>query len=220
MKSQNKTSNKRTIITFVQVILGAMILSFGMYNIHAQTNITEGGVLGLILLFEHWFGLSPAFISPILDGICYLLGFKMLGKAFIKVSVLATATFAGSYWVFEQFSPIIPDLSANPLLAAVLGAVFVGVGVGLVVRAGGACGGDDALALVISKVTKMKISTAYLFTDIVVLIASLSYIPFSKIAYSLITVTISSNLIGLIHNFEEHWAKAKSFISADGVKQE
>ena len=93
---------------------------------------------------------------------------------------------------------MLPDLSGYPLTAAVLGALFVGIGVGLVVRQGGSSGGDDALALSIAKATRLRISQAYLFTDLTVLLLSLSYIPFRRIAYSLVTVTISSWLIDLL----------------------
>ncbi|MBR4019614.1 MAG: YitT family protein, partial [Clostridia bacterium] len=60
------------------------------------------------------------------------------------------------------------------------------------------CSGDDALALFISNLTGWRISRAYLITDFTVLALSLSYIPFSRILYSLITVTLSSYIIDLI----------------------
>ena len=69
---------------------------------------------------------------------------------------------------------------------------------GLVVRIGGACGGDDALALSISHVTRWPIARCYLLTDLTVLALSLSYISASRILYSLITVTLSSALIGWV----------------------
>ena len=72
---------------------------------------------------------------------------------------------------------------------------------GLVVREGGASGGDDALALIISKVSGCRIAKAYLITDLTVLLLSLSYIPWQRIAYSLVTVTLSSFLIDKIQNF-------------------
>lgn len=96
---------------------------------------------------------------------------------------------------------MLPDLSAYPLLAAVFGSVFVGIGVGLIVRQGGSSGGDDALALSISRVTRWKLSRSYLFTDVTVLLLSLSYIPASRIVFSLITVTLSSHLIDWIKEF-------------------
>ncbi len=183
------------------IIIGAMICSFGIHNIHQQTGITEGGVIGLMLFIEHWIGISPALITPVLDAACYLLAFKYLGGRFIKISAISTLSVSFFYKVWEQFPHMLPDLSAYPLAAAVLGGIFVGVGVGLIIRQGGSSGGDDALALTISHVTHMRLARAYLFTDLVVLGLSLSYIPVSRIIFSVITVTISSFLIDRIQDF-------------------
>lgn len=38
------------------ILLGTAILSFGIHNIHQRTAITEGGVIGLVLLINHWLG--------------------------------------------------------------------------------------------------------------------------------------------------------------------
>ncbi len=184
------------------IFLGAAICTFGIHNIHQQTGITEGGVIGGMLLVEHWLGISPAYITPVLDGLCYLLALKYLGGSFIRTSIISTLCVSLFYKLWEQFPPMLPDLSAYPLIAAVLGGVFVGIGVGLIVRQGGSSGGDDALALVISKVTHRRLSSAYLFTDLLVLALSLTYIPVSRIAFSLVTVTLSSFLIDQVQNFQ------------------
>lgn len=187
-----------TIRKILPIVIGTAILSFGMYNIHQQVNITEGGVFGMILLLNHWFGIPAFIISPILDAICYTFGYKYLGKDFLSLSILATLSFAGFFWFWELFPPMLPNLSAYPLPAAILGGIFIGVGCGLVVRQGASSGGDDALALVISKLTHCRISRAYLVTDITVLLFSLSYIPMNRIIYSLVTVTVSSFVIDLV----------------------
>ena len=183
------------------ISIGAMICSFGIHNIHQRTGITEGGVIGMMLLTEHWLGVSPAFITPVLDIACYLLAFKYLGGRFIKISAISTLSVSAFYKVWEWFPPMFPDLSDYPLAAAILGGIFVGVGVGVIVRQGGSSGGDDALALTISRVTRWRLSRSYLFTDLTVLALSLTYIPFAKIVFSVITVTISSFLIDHIQNF-------------------
>lgn len=184
------------------IILGAMICSFGIHNIHQRTNITEGGVMGMMLLIDHWMHLSPAYITPVLDASCYLLAFKILGGNFIKMSLISTSCISLFYKLWEQFPPMLPDLSGHPLIAAVLGGLFVGVGVGLIVRQGGSSGGDDALALVISHLTHWRLSRSYLFTDLTVLALSLSYIPVRRIVFSLVTVTISSYLIDWIKDYK------------------
>lgn len=191
--------NRRELFRYAQLLLGSAILAFGLFNVHSQSRITEGGVLGTTLLLQHWFGISPSISEAVLDVCCYLLGLKYLGKSFLRYALTATGGFALSYALFERMGYMLPSMLDQPLLAAVAGGLFVGIGVGLVVRVGGAAGGDDALALVIAKLLHWPVSRAYLFTDLVVLLLSLTYIPLQNIACSLITVTLSSFIIGKIH---------------------
>ena len=209
-----RKSLEKPVFLYLIIVLGACILSFGLYNIHERTGVTEGGVLGMTLLLQHWFGLSPAITSPVMDIACYLLAWHFLGNAFAKYAVAASLAFAASHALWEQFPPLLPDLSAFPMAAAILGALFVGLGVGLVVRIGGACGGDDALALTIAHVSRWPISPCYLFTDLAVLLLSLTYIPFARIVYSLVTVTISSVVIGRVQRLGVRAPEAETAVDA------
>ena len=85
-----------------------------------------------------------------------------------------------------------------PFLAAIVGALFVGITTGICVRIGGATCGDDALAMSLSHITRIDIQWVYLFFDLVVLTLSLSYIPLQRIFYSLLTVILSGQIIGLM----------------------
>ena len=198
------------------IILGAGICTFGIHNIHQRTGITEGGVIGMMLLVERWLGISPSAITSVLDISCYLLAFKYLGGQFIKISMISTLSVSLFYKFWELFPPMLPDLSKYPLAAAAAGGLFVGIGVGIIVRQGGSSGGDDALALTISRVTHWRLSRSYLFTDLVVLGLSLTYIPVFRIAFSLITVTISSFLIDLVQNFGKDKVSETSKIQTQG----
>lgn len=179
-------------------LLGSAIQAFGLYHVHAASGVTEGGILGLMLLLHNWFGISPAWSSLILNAACYLLGWRVLGLSFIKYSILAGGSFSVFYSIVEQFPPLWPGLAQMPLLAAVAGALFVGVGVGLCVRTGGAPGGDDALAMSLNRLLKWDIRWFYLVGDLVVLLLSLTYLPPARVAVSLVTVLLSGQIIGWI----------------------
>ena len=84
---------------------------------------------------------------------------------------------------------------ANELFPLLL---FIGIGAGLCVRAGGATCGDDALAMSLTHATKIPIQWIYLISDLTVLLLSLSYIPVYRIVCSLITVVLSGQIIGWI----------------------
>lgn len=180
------------------LLFGSAILAFGIYNIHSVSNVTEGGILGLTLLLEYWFGISPSISGFVLTVLCYFLGWKLLGKLFLVYSFISSIGFSVFYGIFEQFEPLFPNIGEKPLLAAVVGALFVGVSVGICVRVGGAPTGDDALAMSLERVLPLDIQWIYLISDLVVLLASLTYIPMSKIVYSLLTVILSGQIIGIM----------------------
>lgn len=179
-------------------ILGGAILAFGLYNIHAPSGITEGGILGLILLFNHHFSISPALSSLLLNLFCYGFGIRVLGKEFLFYSMISGGSFSLFFALCEQFSPLFPFVYGMPLLGALLGAVFIGVGVGLCVRCGGAPSGDDAFSMAVSRLLGVDIRLCYLFSDLLVLGLSLTYLPFPRLIYSLLTVILSGQLVGLM----------------------
>ena len=199
IKKKFKSSVSQIRVSSIGLALfGSCILAFGLYNIHAISGITEGGVLGLTLLLQHWFDISPAISGFVLNVLCYAIGFRALGKMFLFYSAVSGVGFSAFYALFEQFPRVYPAITQFPLLAALAGAIFVGIGAGLCVRVGGAPSGDDALAMAITAKSRLHIQWAYLISDLTVLLLSLTYIPAGKLVYSLLTVVLSGQIIGLV----------------------
>lgn len=186
------------------IIIGCAILSFGLHNIHGQSEITEGGALGSILLLHHWFHIPSSVSSILLDITCYGIAYRFLGKNFLIRSACSTLCFSCFLWLWEQFPFMLPNLYNTPFFSAILGGVFVGIGVGIIVRLNLSASGDDALALTIHHKTGIKIAYCYLLTDLTVLCLSLSYISIHKIIYSFITVIISSKIIDYIKEYQHN----------------
>ena len=190
-------------VNCIAAFLASAFQAFGIYNIHALADVTEGGVLGATLLLEYWTGLSPAISSFLMNAACYLLGWRTFGKAFLAYSFLAAWGYSVGYGICEQFPPLWPEIAGIPLLAALAGALFIGIGAGACVRAGGATTGDDALAMSLSCITGIPIQWIYLVSDLSVLGLSLIYIPLHRIGYSLLTVVLSGQIIGLLQKRKE-----------------
>ena len=188
----------KTPIRVALALLGCAIQAAGLCNIHAFADVTEGGVLGATLLIDHWLAISPALSAFVLNLLCYLFGWRTLGRDFLIYSAISGVGYSIFYALMAPFAPLWPALVTSPLWSAIIGAVFIGVGAGLCVRVGGAPGGDDALAMALSRLTKIDIQWIYLLTDGVVLGLSATYIPLTKLGWSLLTVVLSGQIIGWI----------------------
>lgn len=184
---------------YVNVSIAMAILSFGMFNVHSRCPISEGGVLGCALLIFRWFKISPGISSLFLDGSLFLLGYFVLGKSFLKDSIYASLSYSMWYRIHETIGHLLPDMSNNPLLAAIVGAIFVGVGVGVCVSYSIAAGGDDSLALCLNKLFKVHVASVYFISDFIILLLSLSYIPYKQIIFSMLSVCLSSAIIEIFH---------------------
>ena len=187
-------SLKSCLIIFVS----SVFMAFGIFNVHSISGVTEGGVLGATLLLYNWFSITPAITTIVLNVICYFVGWKVLGKEFLFYSAIGTVCYSAAYALFEFIGPVFPAIANYPIIASLTGAIFVGVGSGFCIKENCALSGDDSLAMALSHKTKIKIQWIYLISDLTILLLSLTYIPFSKIIYSLLTVVVSGQIIGFI----------------------
>lgn len=186
-----------SILDLCLMVMGNMTMAFAIINIHIPSQITEGGVLGGIVLLNKIFGIDPSILSVILDFSLYGLGILLLERGFLKKAVFSTLAYATSLKCFAWIGPVLPSLIDAPYIAAIVGGLLLGAGCGLVVTRGGAAGGDDCLALILKKKTPLSLSNAYFFSDGVVLFLSfLVYLPAENLIWSFLTTLISSYVVG------------------------
>ena len=76
---------KTALTKYGMLVAGTAILAFGLYNIHRQSDITEGGVLGLVLIGGYYPGpdlpgagsyLLPDRLPLFGEGVCQVLGHR------------------------------------------------------------------------------------------------------------------------------------------------
>ena len=188
---------KNELFEILYIILGSIIVSFAVCYIHSKTQLTEGGQIGVELLLQHWFNISPAYSSIFIDLLLYILGFIILNKKFRINAIIGTLTYSISFFIFERIEFSLPFLSSL-LISSIVGGMFVGIGCGIVVRHIGSCGGDDSLALILNKILRLPLFICYFVMDLIVIIFSMSYINIKIIPYSILTSFISSLIIDAI----------------------
>ena len=118
---------------------------FTYYHINFHNHLTEGGFVGLArLLGKYALDIPPA-LSMVLDIPVLLVALFIKGRKFIINTVVAASMFTLFYALIERYSTLVIDLNHNLLAAAPLSGLLTGFGAGIVLRFGGATGGDDVI---------------------------------------------------------------------------
>jgi uncharacterized membrane-anchored protein YitT (DUF2179 family) len=194
------------------IILGSFILAAAFYHIHVQNHLAEGGFIGIALLVKQLFNISPSVTMLLLDIPLILLGFKLLGKRLVIKTIIGAASFSIFYALMERYSPFEVNLSQNLFIAAVIGGILVGFGLGLILRYGGATGGDDILSILISKLSRLSIGKVYFLFDGIVVSISLIYLNWHQVAYTVLSIAICAYMTDLIMTYQKKDSADKAYI--------
>jgi len=129
--------------------------------------------------------------------VLFFIGFLILGKKFALKTLLSTILYPAFINLFssvEYFVNLANEVT-NPLLAALVGAVLTGFGLGMVYREGASTGGLDVISLILKKYFKIKLSVSTFFIDTAIIVLALASLSLENALYGLLCVLITSYII-------------------------
>ena len=159
----------RYALIAVGIVIGALSLMVFLQPL----DIAPAGVSGASTLLNELFETPIGLTIFVLNIPIQLLGYKMLpnGARVIMRSVLIVLIFSV---VVDNLGPLVPEggVSDDRMLNALFGGITGGIGVGLVYRAGATFGGTSTLALILQRRFGFPMSTTFLCTDTLVILAA------------------------------------------------
>jgi uncharacterized membrane-anchored protein YitT (DUF2179 family) len=211
------------------ILLGCTLLAAGYVFFISPYNIVPGGIYGASIVLHNIFpNIQVGTFGYMFDIPLLILAFLIFGSKFGSRTIVAALYTPGCMNVITRLSfpteeamrtldPAqmlggILDLSDHLMLASFIGSVFLGVGVGLVVRQQATTGGTDIIAMMIQKYFHIGFSNAVLIADSIVVISGLLVIGFGigtgdpdpqgwlLSLYSLITIYVTSRVLAYTIN--------------------
>lgn len=140
---QKKTLLKGGSLPF----FGAFLVSFSLELFLVENYIIDGGTVGISIIISYFTNYDVGFILFLVNMPFLLIGFHYIGKKFLLLSLFSLSALAIGMFILEP----LPAVTNNLLLVIVLGGVFLGIGVGIIIRFGGALDGTEVLAILLSK---------------------------------------------------------------------
>ncbi|WP_288313787.1 YitT family protein, partial [uncultured Selenomonas sp.] len=126
------------------IFLGSIIASLGLELFLIPNRVIDGGVVGISIMMSTITQLPFGLFLVLLNLPFLYLGYKQIGKNFAIATTIAICFLSGWSAVFEPIRQVTED----PFLAAIFGGIIDGLGVGLIIRAGGSLDGTEIVAII------------------------------------------------------------------------
>ena len=190
-----------TLRDFVLIGISSVIQAFSLWIFFVPANLASGGVSGIAQLINHFTGWPIGLMVLIGNIPLFLLGWRFLGG---RRFALRTAFAIITYAIFTDLlvetaifvengagTRLITDLQGDIFLNSLYGAIFSGIGYGLVYRARGTSGGSDILARILNNWRGISMTQSYLIVDTAVILGAGFVFGWKNALYAMITLYVS-----------------------------
>ncbi|MGQ7372378.1 YitT family protein [Streptococcus suis] len=186
------------IRNILAIIIGSALFAFSLNYLVMPNHLFEGGVTGLTLILYYLFNIQPWLMNILVNIPLFVIGWKLLGKKVLYLSILGT--FSVTFWlaIFEKF-PLAINLEHDLFLVSTFSGILMGIGLGLIFKAGGTTGGSDIIARIGHKYLPYSIGQIILAVDIIILtFIVLVFKDLRLVLYTLMMVAIATRVIDFI----------------------
>ncbi|MDE6586529.1 MAG: YitT family protein [Clostridia bacterium] len=186
--TERKKKIKNTVLEWVIINFGVLMLAFGVFLFKGPNNFATGGVSGITIIISNFVTplvpfLSQSVLNFILNGLLLIIGFIFLGRGCTfkttYCSLMYTLEMYAMQWIFQACGMEISSghtLTNEKFLEFVYAMLLTGIGSAILFNCGASSGGTDIVALIVKKYTNLNIGKALFVTDL--LIASSTFIVF------------------------------------------
>lgn len=173
--------------------VGLVISSWGFCAFLLSNQFYTGGLPGISLILYNLFGIFPSWSQWGIQALCLILSLRVFGYKFTSKSLLGALLLPSFIYLFKGVDPV----SADPLLANIFGGVFMGFGIGLIIRAGASTGGVILIAQAIDRYQGYGVSKIIFLLDALVVSAVAAFFTIEVALYAIIGIFAFSRTIDL-----------------------
>ena len=159
-----KTSAKDKAINVAIMTFSNILFAIAVTGFIRPHGIILGGATGLGLLITHYINMKLSVVVMFINVILLAIAFITMGKKFALSTLFNSILYPAVMYVFETFI-VIGKMTEDPVLSCIFGGFIMGVGIGLILKAGGSTGGTDVIAVAINKYTHVNLSVLLYCVD-------------------------------------------------------
>jgi len=195
-----KTAAWKALRDYLTIGIGMLSYCIGWSIFLLPNNITTGGLAGVSSLLFWGLDIPVQLSYFLLNGLLLLIALRILGWKFCVKTVYAVGVLTLALtWVQQHYEFHL--LADQPFMAAIIGAVFCGCGVGLGLSVGGSTGGTDIIAAIINKYRDISLGRVILICDVVIITSSYLVLKdWEKVIYGYVVLYVTAFCIDQVVN--------------------
>lgn len=214
---QTKTKGKRKKVSFAKyfiqytfIVVGSFLVAFALELFLSPNGLVDGGISGIAIMVEKKMGIPLSVVLFVLNSLFLVFTAKSLGKKFFVRSLFANVM----TMLFLSNFPIKEAVTNLDILIVVYGGILLGLGVGIVIRMGGAIDGTEMLAVWLEDKKNIPISKTVFICNLLVIIAAAFIFDVQAAMLGVIIFYVETKIIDFVEEgFEHH--KSVMIISDD-----
>ncbi|PLT35044.1 YitT family protein [Bacillus sp. V5-8f] len=169
------------------ITLGAILMGVGLEIFLVPNKVIDGGITGISIMLSYVTGWQLGVFIFLLNLPFFFLGYKQIGKTF------ALSTLYGIFILSITTSLLhpVPALTQDILLATIFGGLFLGAGIGIVIRYGGSLDGTEILAILANKKLPFSVGEIVMFFNLFILGSAGFVFSWDRAMYSLLAYFVA-----------------------------
>lgn len=171
------------------VLAGNTIYALAVSLFILPGGLITGGTTGLALVAYNQFDIPIAAFVAVFNIIMFIAGVMVLGKAFAFTTLISTFYYPFILGIFERVLGK-SGLTDDRMLGTVFAGILIGVGIGMVIRAGASTGGMDIPPLILNKKKHLSVSLTMSAFDCMILLSQMIFSNKEQILYGILLVLI------------------------------
>ena len=185
---------KEQIVSFLQLTAGSIIAAFALEEFLVPTKVFDGGVVGVSMILAQFLPISLGVLMVIINLPFLFIGWRKIGHVFLIKAAYAMILFSVMTSVFR---PLL-NATYDVFLGTIFGGVFLGVGVGLVLRGGGCLDGTEIVAIILNRKVSFSTGQIILLMNVIIYSVAGALFGLDRGMYSLVMYVITSRVIDIV----------------------
>lgn len=194
VKNHKKLTMGEIVKRFIFITIGAILMAVALEIFLVPNEIIDGGITGISIVLSEITPIKLGLYLFIINLPFLFIGYKQIGKTFAFSTLYGIVMLSAATTFLHHFEPF----TNEKILAVLFGGLILGLGVGLVIRYGGALDGTEIVAILLSKKLRVPVGQIIMIINVFIFITAGFVFGADSAMYSIFSYYIAAKVMDIV----------------------